>query len=114
MTVVQLKVRLNSCDYPVFVESFDKKQVEKTRLSFSTKIPEYLSLRKPIIAIGPRGIGSMDCLSKVAICINNVSEMKSKIRMLINYNYDAQKYVKASEEEYLRMMRIDGLEKYLE
>ena len=54
-----LRIKLNLCNFPVFVESFDKYMIEKTRLSFSTKIIEYFSISKPILAIRPKGIGSM-------------------------------------------------------
>lgn len=78
----QLKERLNLSNILVFVESFDREQVEKTKLSFSTKIPEYLSLGKPILAVGPKGIGSMDYLEDVAVCIRekeSIYELLEKI-----------------------------------
>lgn len=110
----ELKVKLNQCDYPVFVESFEDEQVEKTRLSFSTKIPEYLSLNKLIVAIGPENIGSMDSLSKVSLCINDISNLKNTIRQLLNGVYDEQYYAKASFKEYLNLKNLKGFEEYLE
>lgn len=47
----------------VHVESFDKKISAYTRLSISTKIPEYLSMKKPILAIGPSDIASIEYLN---------------------------------------------------
>lgn len=46
----------------VHVESFSKKTQHKTRLSISTKIPEYLATGKPLLAIGPKEIASMQYL----------------------------------------------------
>jgi glycosyltransferase involved in cell wall biosynthesis len=71
LDVNQLKIVLNSCDVPVHVESFERKSIESTRLSISTKIPEYLSLGKPILAIGPNNIASMEYLQDAAYCITN-------------------------------------------
>lgn len=79
----QLKVNLNMADILVFVESFDPEQVEKVKFSLSTKIPEYMSVGKPIIAIGPPGIGSMDYLKDVAFCITNNGEISDKIEEIL-------------------------------
>lgn len=65
----EIKIVLNSCDFLVHVESFEKKFLNMVRLSLSTKIPEYLSLGKPILAIGPYGISSMNYLKDSAHCI---------------------------------------------
>lgn len=55
---------LNKYDYLIFVESFDEGIKKYTRLSISTKIPEYLCLGKPIIAIGPSDIASINYLKQ--------------------------------------------------
>lgn len=46
----------------IHIESFDKEVIEYTRLSISTKIPEYLSMKKAILAIGPSDIASIEYL----------------------------------------------------
>lgn len=66
----ELRIELNNADILVFVESFDLDQIEKTRFSLSTKVPEYLSLEKPILAIGPRGIGSIEYLDGVSMLVD--------------------------------------------
>lgn len=78
----QLRIVLNSCDIPVHVESFDRKSIESTRLSISTKIPEYLSLGKPILAIGPKNIASMEYLNDCAFCINDKNTLDTKLNRL--------------------------------
>jgi len=70
---------LNQSSALVFAESFDKRSVDATRLSISTKIPEYLSLGKPIIAIGPEGIASMKYLDDCALCIIDKGDISEKI-----------------------------------
>lgn len=82
----QLKQVLNSCDIPVHAESFDKKSIESTRFSISTKIPEYLSLGKAILAIGPYQVASMEYLKDSAFCITNQNNIYSDLLKLLNNN----------------------------
>ncbi|KAB3534735.1 glycosyltransferase family 4 protein [Alkaliphilus pronyensis] len=79
----ELKSVLNNCDITVHVESFNKKSIESTRLSISTKIPEYLSLNKPILAIGPKEVASMSYLMDVALCVNNPEDIYIELKRLI-------------------------------
>ncbi len=79
----QLRLELNKSDILVFVESFDKLQIEKTKLSLSTKVPEYLSVGRPIFAVGPCGIGSMDYLADAAICVNDEGSIETELDRLL-------------------------------
>ncbi len=58
----QVKEEISLADSVLFIESFDESVKKYTKYSLSTKIPEYLSSQKPIIAIGPSGIASIDYL----------------------------------------------------
>lgn len=71
----QLFFRLQKADFLVHVESFRYKNICDTRLSLSTKIPEYMSYRKPIIAIGPKNIASMQYILDCACCITKTRNM---------------------------------------
>lgn len=95
-----LKNKLNASNVLVFVESFDDKEVEKIRLSFSTKIPEYLSLEKPIVAIGPKNTGSMDFLNDTALCIYSDDEIESSIFDLLNSEEKREYFSKKSATKY--------------
>lgn len=55
-------------DVLVHVESFDRKMKQKTRLSISTKIPEYLASGKTILAMGPADISSIRYLKRLSLC----------------------------------------------
>ena len=66
----ELKDKLNSADILVFVESFEDKFIEKVKCSLSTKVPEYMSVGKPIITIGPSNIGSVSYLQDVSFCVD--------------------------------------------
>lgn len=76
----ELRKTLNLADVLLFVESFDPAMQEKTKYSLSTKVPEYMSLGKPIFAVGPKNIGSMDYLEDVAFCVHTEKEI---LKMLI-------------------------------
>jgi len=73
---------LNENNILVHVESFNKKSIESTKLSISTKIPEYLSLEKPILAIGPSEVASIEYLKDSALCINNKDSIYEEITKL--------------------------------
>jgi hypothetical protein len=53
---------MKSSDFLIHIESFDKQIISYTRLSISTKIPEYLASGIPILAIGPSNIASIEYL----------------------------------------------------
>lgn len=55
----ELQSEMASADFLVHVESFDRKMKQVTRLSISTKIPEYLSTGRPIYALGPDEVESI-------------------------------------------------------
>lgn len=57
------KIRANS-DVLVHVESFDKNDIFITRLSISTKIPEYLASGRCIYAVGPGNVASIKYIIK--------------------------------------------------
>lgn len=82
----ELKIKLNENDVLVHVEAFDKKSIHSTMLSISTKIPEYLSLEKPIFAIGPKEIASMQYLKDVSLCVNNPRDILKKLDNFIQDN----------------------------
>ena len=79
----QIKERLNTADILVFAESFAPDQLEKTRYSLSTKAPEYLSLGKPILAVGPAEGASMRYLAKAALCVHAQEEIAPALHALL-------------------------------
>ena len=86
----------------VFVESFEEKYIDKTKYSLSTKVPEYLSLKKPILAIGPKNVGSMKYLKDVAQCVHDISDLEEKIEELLFNPKLVSSLKKKSEEKYLK------------
>lgn len=98
---LELQIVLNQADFLVFVESFDEIYIEKTRYSLSTKVTEYLSLAKPIIAIGPKGIGSIEYLKDVSLHIDNLDEIYEKLLFLIESKSLQIELAKSAEEKYI-------------
>lgn len=92
--------KLNEADILLFVESFEKEQIEKTKLSLSTKISEYMSVEKPILAIGPREIGSMEFLNDVALCIDRVDKIKDALMLLNNNENVRNEYALKAREKF--------------
>ncbi len=62
--------KVEDSDYLLFLEGFSKEDIKSTWLSCSTKIPEYLSSRKPIIAFGSPQNGSIGLIISNNLGIN--------------------------------------------
>lgn len=105
----ELRIKLNEADILLFVESFDILQIEKTRLSFSTKISEYLSVGKPILAVGPEEIGSMEFLSSSAICVYRIGDIKNELSDIIKDKELRNEYAEKSLTKYKSMGNIHDI-----
>ena len=86
-------------DILLHVESFDKKAIASTKYSFSTKIPEYLSAGKCILAVGPKDVASIQYLAKVACTVKNIKEISNTLQDLSDNTY--REIIKSKcEEQY--------------
>jgi len=72
----EIKNILAGADIVLHVESFDKKQIKKTRLSFSTKIIDGMQSGSCMMAIGPDCVASIEYLKKLdcAIVITDLTK----------------------------------------
>lgn len=72
-------------DVLVFVEGLDKANRYKARLSFSTKITDYLKAGKCILAVGDEGIAPMDYFKRFdcALTASSESEIVGQLTKLI-------------------------------
>ncbi|MCI7768244.1 MAG: hypothetical protein MSJ26_09760 [Oscillospiraceae bacterium] len=108
----ELVKELNRSDILLFAESFDDIYIEKTKLSLSTKIPEYLSLHKPILAVGPACVGSMQYLKGVSMCVNDKADIYLSLCKLLDSqrlqaelsDKAAAKYSEMNNKEALQAM----------
>ena len=83
------KIQLDA-DYLVHVEGFSKESISATRMSFSTKIPDYLSTGNVMLAIGPADINSIQVLQSrgVAVVVDNLDNLTQTIFRLLNGEID--------------------------
>ena len=82
----EVPATLKASDALLFVESFDKKSAASTAYSLSTKIPEYLNSFRPIIAIGPANISSIEYLKEnnLAIVCDDLKNINNCLTELKN------------------------------
>ena len=74
-----------NADILVHVEALDLKNRLTVRQSFSTKIVDYLKAARPILAVGPKDVASIDHLIRndCAIAADNKQELERKLREVI-------------------------------
>ena len=100
-------------DVLLHVESFDKRSIASTKYSFSTKIPEYMSAGKCILAVGPSQVASMKYLSKFAcVAFDNVS-ISDKLKEIIGNAEYREKVGRECEKRYDREFSREEQEKCL-
>ena len=82
----EVKTVQNAADILVHAESFALKEALAVRMSFSTKIIDYLSQGKCIFAIGPESITSIDYLLKndAAIVAGSIKSIETKIKEIFD------------------------------
>lgn len=90
----QIKEIQEDADFLVHVESFALKDKLQVRMSFSTKIVDYLTRGKCILAIGPSDVASIDYFIKndCGVSITNRKEMIDKLELIIEDNKIREKY----------------------
>lgn len=98
----QLICQMNKSDVLCIVESFEKKNMEKTIYSLSTKASEYMSVGKPILAVGPSGIGTIDYLSDAAYCITSENEIYNSLNQLFKSEELLSDYAQKALAKYKR------------
>jgi len=96
----KVKMVQSSADILVHAENFALKEALSVRMSFSTKIIDYLSKGKCIFAIGPGNITSIDYLIKndAAIVASTFEDIETKIKDIYNDFSIINKYGEKSWE----------------
>lgn len=76
----------DKADVLVHVEALDLKNKLTVRQSFSTKIVDYLKAARPILAVGPKDVASIDHLIRndCAIVASNRKELEDKLRAVLS------------------------------
>lgn len=86
----ELLERIRQADVLVFPESEKKLYKRSTRLSFSTKLTDYLASRKTILAIGPKDLASMEYLIENNLAFYSRSYIDSIVDTLKQIDTDSQ------------------------
>lgn len=93
---------MTACDYFLHVESDDLYNRRLTRLSVSTKLPEYLMYGKPIIGFGPEEVASMCMLSDnhIGMVISSDADVEAIRRSVMQLLSDNDLYHKLCRDGY--------------
>ena len=85
LTLKQVKMVQKEADILVFVESLEKKFRDTARLSFSTKITDYLRSGKCIFAIGDKNIAPIDYFNRYdsAVTATSYEQILEKLIELV-------------------------------
>ena len=86
LTLEQVKAVQKEADILVFVESLEMKFRNTARLSFSTKITDYLRSGKCIFAIGDKDIAPIDYFNRYdsAVTATSYEQISEKVTELVN------------------------------
>lgn len=86
ITPDEVKEVQHSVDILLHVESFNLKDKLEVRMSFSTKIVDYLASGNCLLAVGPENVASINYLKEndAAFIITNITNIKTKLESLIN------------------------------
>lgn len=73
-------------DVLIHAESFELKNLLEVRLSFSTKIIDYVNMKKCILAVGPKNIASIQYFIKnnIGCTIYEKEKLKNELNLLLN------------------------------
>lgn len=90
-----LKRKIFGSKYLLLVESFSKKNIKDVKFSLSTKVADYISTGVPIIAVGPKGSGTIDFLEEnnLAIVINKIDNFYDSFGSLNNRKNELSRVV---------------------
>lgn len=84
----QVPLALKTATLLIHIESFEENYVKFTKLSLSTKIPQYMAAGKPILAYGPKILASIQHIMKSnagrVVSEKNIKELTSAINQLYN------------------------------
>ena len=92
----ELNRKISESDILVFAESLDRKYAYASRLSFSTKIVDYLSAGKAILAIGKSDTAVMEYFrdNDAAFCVSNREEIFDTLKIIAENSDVVSKYSK--------------------
>lgn len=97
----EVESELLKYDVGLHLESFDDRLKRFTRLSISTKIPQYMGLGLPILAYSPSDVSSTKYieLNRTGVVVNN--DLEDKIRLIFEeYNFFSHNAVNVAKRSH--------------
>ena len=87
-------------DVLVHIESFDEKSLFAVKYSFSTKIVDYLKCARPILAVGPKDVASIDYFIRndSAIAVTDEAQLADALEQLVNDSELRKEYAQKAYE----------------
>lgn len=103
------------CDLLIHIEGMSLKERCAVHQSFSTKIVDFFEMAKPILAVGPKDVASMDYLIRndAAITATSEKELEEKLRMIIENPKIIKEYGDKAWDCGKRNHQIDNIQKML-
>lgn len=82
----EIKAILNEADIVLHVESFDAKNIEYVRLSYSTKISDCLQSGSMMLVVGPDGIASVEEAKLIdgVVVVSNIHNIQNILQDILN------------------------------
>lgn len=106
----EVETELLKYDVGLHLESFDDKFKKFTRLSISTKIPQYMGLGLPILAYSPLDVSSTKYidLNRTGVVVNN--DLEDKIRLIFEqydfFSHNAVNVARRSHSSELQFQQM--------
>lgn len=115
LTLEEVQQVQKQADILIFVESLEKKYKNAARLSFSTKITDYLKNGKCIFAIGDREIAPIDYFNRYdsAVTASSYEEIHEKLKWLIKNPEKIAEYSKKGYDCGVEHHSKDKMDKVL-
>lgn len=112
----QIFENLGRADILLHVESFDEREIEFFRYSMSTKIPEYLSVGRPILCYGPDDICTVSYIENkhVGISVDTPEKLISALKRLTDDSIlrleMGKRALEVAEKEHLQSNVVKAVE----
>lgn len=96
----EIKKVMNNADFNLQVESFEKRQIDIVKYSFSTKIIDCLQSGSSAVAIGPNNISSIKYMKRIpgVSVIDNYEDIEKEINKLIINKFEILNNAKKMRE----------------
>lgn len=114
----KLPAIFHDADLLVHLESFRKQDISFTKLSLSTKISQYLMAGRPVLAIAPEGLASVNVLNEsgacVGVCKNESQDISKCLLRCLESISELQSFGLKGLDWAVRNASVDGKREHFE